>query len=492
MFTITTQEDRHIFDNYRRARHTFDIRAAADRSYSRYNEKLLGFSSGMAFYASFLKEYLAPFGVEDQFAEKDVFGGPGSFLENNVIAASVAFDHFTRELARPQPGPHYLETSAARMLTADDDVPVGRNSPNATYRKPATSGAASGILVTIPNGATGGFKDVSFGGHPIENKLSDNNGDYDTDYNINAGSYYDKIHTAILMSESEDRFISQSRGDFVDARYRANGIADLFPYGYRRLLANALTGATWTIAPRLETDAQGLPVVDQTGDVNTSYPTAAIGWPSVSLKQAQVTFSRNGQNITQSFDGETASSIQKSVAVDPQIGWEVQKFLIAWSLAYIQANERTDWLNEMRIYKVGAEADPQLDRRIEWHDPSTGVTYTAQRYGTECIYGDENNNCAGGDSAEIGIAARVLQWANILTAQAYNLNTTDYPATADHPAGYNEYGAAMVKRAADGTPSVKDAGAVYTMKQYRSVPDYLYDMGWQMGVYGWPGQRGLF
>ena len=39
-FLITTQENRHIFDNYRRNRTTFSVRGAADRSFTRYNLKL--------------------------------------------------------------------------------------------------------------------------------------------------------------------------------------------------------------------------------------------------------------------------------------------------------------------------------------------------------------------------------------------------------------------------------------------------------------------
>ena len=44
---------------------------------------------------------------------------------------------------------------------------------------------------------------------------------------MNAGSYYDKINTAMLFTESIDNFISTSRSDLVDARYRAVSLADL-------------------------------------------------------------------------------------------------------------------------------------------------------------------------------------------------------------------------------------------------------------------------
>ena len=75
----------------------------------------------------------------------------------------------------------------------------------------------------------------------VENKLCEDCGEYDVDYTMNAGSYYDKVNAPYLMAESVDNFISDSRLDFVDSRYRSVSLADLFPDGYRRWLANTLT-----------------------------------------------------------------------------------------------------------------------------------------------------------------------------------------------------------------------------------------------------------
>ena len=108
-------------------------------------------------------------------------------------------------------------------------------------------------VITIPNGATGYFGRLSFGGKLIENRLCETTwdaegnvqegcGEYDADFTINAGSYYDKAWTAYLMTESEDNFISDSRTDFTDGRYRAVSMADVFPDGFRRWLGSYLTG----------------------------------------------------------------------------------------------------------------------------------------------------------------------------------------------------------------------------------------------------------
>ncbi len=66
------------------------------------------------------------------------------------------------------------------------------------------------------------------------------------------------------MTDSEDRFISQSRDDFQDGRYRNTSFATLFPEGVRRLLANSLTEDEdlkgWRVA-----STKGVPNVDAQG-----------------------------------------------------------------------------------------------------------------------------------------------------------------------------------------------------------------------------------
>ena len=63
----------------------------------------------------------------------------------------------------------------------------------------------------VHNGATGLWGNVSWGGELLENTLSENQGEYDSEFTINAGCYYDKVWTPMLMTESVDNFISASR-----------------------------------------------------------------------------------------------------------------------------------------------------------------------------------------------------------------------------------------------------------------------------------------
>ena len=106
----------------------------------------------------------------------------------------------------------------------------------------------------------------------MENDLADDKGEYNSRYTINAGSY-DKMYASFPFTESEDNFISSSRSDF-NGRYRAVSMADLFPDGFRRLLANNLTGDDFIKGPRLDA-LDGRPATGADG-----FPTRPIGWVS--------------------------------------------------------------------------------------------------------------------------------------------------------------------------------------------------------------------
>jgi hypothetical protein len=452
-FLITTQEDRHILDNFRRGRSTFTVRAASDRSYQRYNEKMLDIAGGIGFLANIYKDYATGNGwAYDTFWPVLI---QGNFKEN-MIAATMAMDHFTRELSRPESGAHYFLSSTNTTLGG---LPLGMQD-NILRSAADPDGAAGSTSVVIPEGSTGylGIEmtpgvigSIGFGGHMLENSLAADQGDYDVDYTENCGSYYDKINTGILLSLSEDRFISQSRQDFYDARFRSVGMADVLPDGWRRVLANALTGDRSILAPQLAADKFGNPVTtkstdpyDKTNKNFFYYPATPIGWTSWWPSEGpQPCFSTNGSNVCVSFaegtdvpdPGFSPQSVTPTVGVDPQIGWEVQKFLIAWTLAYIPADQQTNWVDMMRIYSLGANANPVLTNYVEWQDPVSQQTYYAKDYGHECLFGPtgakDKLTCegtlvapTGGHWVEMGIAARVLEWANYLTSQAYVCDPT--------------------------------------------------------------------
>ncbi len=388
-FLMTQMEVNHIFDNYRRNRHTFTVRGAAGRTLGRYNEKLRDAAKGLGLMANIYRDFALQVGY-DFDTLWPVIGE--AYFGPNILASGIGFDHFTRQMNRPQAGPHYRQPAGA-----ENSTPILRSAED-TVATPGTT------LVNVPNGATGKFLNVNAGGRPLENRLAEDQGEYSSEYTVNAGSYYDKAYMAMLMTESVDNFISDSRRDFLDSRYRAVSMADLFPDGYRRWLANNLTGDEVIKGPRVETTATGTPVVDP----QTRFPIRGLGWPSWWRKDPVVCFPSEN-NITCENDAAN------SVPLESQVGWEQQKFLIAWTLMYLPENQMQTWLNQMNIWEIGADTDPAFTNRIELHLPS-GKVFVAKTFGKETLFGK---------TVQKGISARILEYANDLMRRAYV--TTDGP-----------------------------------------------------------------
>ncbi len=389
-FLITQQEVGHIFDNYRRARQDFSVRSAAYRSLWRYNEKLRDAAKGLG-----LLKNIYELVAQEEGWNYDEFWpavAPVWFPES-ILTAGMAFDHFTRLMSRPQDGNHY-RPSGETVLRSDQD----------TWGTPTTT------RVKVPNGATGFYGNVGFGGRPLNNALAEDQGEYSSSYTINAGSYYDKTWTAMLMTESVDNFISSSRSDFHDARYRSVSVADLFPDGYRRWLANNLTGDDALKGAHVAARADGNPDIDL-----DKFPKIPLGWtswwptsgPEVCFpNQSSAVCSRYGDIGENPFNPQAPAN---TAVIDPQVGWEQQKFLIAWTLIYLPENQQQWWLDQLRLWELGAETDPGFESRIEFHYPG-GKSYIARTVGTEVVFGK---------TVQKGISARILEYANELASEAY-------------------------------------------------------------------------
>jgi hypothetical protein len=386
-FMITSQEVWHIFDAYRRGRQDFSVRNASNRTLNRYNAKLRDGAKGLGLIKNIYRDFALHQGYDFDTFWPIVAG----FFPDNILASSVAFDHIARTLSRPEIGPHF-RFDWDEVLRSSRDV----------------TGSPGDTLVTIPTGASGYYGTIGLGGSLVENQLCGDCGEYDADYTMNAGSYYDKMNAAMLLTESVDNFISSSRTDFTDPRYRAVSLADLFPEGYRRWLGNNLTGDDLLKGPRVATDAAGVPILDSEG-----YPGQPIGWTSWWGDTPEACFPAEGTTLCSSFPIDTAPYDPRlpanTAVLDPQVGWEQQKFLIAWTLMYLPENEQMEWLDQLRVWELGADANPELARRIELHAPD-GRVYIAKTYGTETIFGQ---------TVQRGIAARVLEYANDLLAAAY-------------------------------------------------------------------------
>ncbi len=415
-FLITEQEARHIFDNYRRARTTFSVRTQSGRILGRYNEKMRDAAKGVGLLVNIYRQFYLEVGVDFD----SVFPlAANNFFPENLLASGIAFDHFTRQFTRPQTGQHsYYGIDSGidpwdHVLRAND----------AAFGQVADD-------VALFDGGSGFFGQVAPGAKLMENRLSDDQGEFDRDYTMNVGSYYDKVYAPYLLTESADNFISDSLSDFVDARVRAISMADLFPDGYRRFLGNQLTLDDALKGPRLASANGSSPSTDSNG-----YPTLGIGWVTWWTPQPEACFPGPNATVCSVYGcpaGTGACEVDNSfnviphalnpqapaqtVAVDPQVGWEEHKWLIAQTLLYLPENARTHWINLLGIWEIGADSDPGFQNRIELHMPD-GRIYVARTYGTEVLFGK---------TVQRGVGARILEYANELADFAYECT----PATS--------------------------------------------------------------
>lgn len=483
-FMITQPEVNHIFDNYRKGKKTFSVRTAFNRSLTRYYEKMRDGAKGLGLFRNIYRDVAMESGLNTD----DLWNlAAGQFYQESVLAASMVFDHFTRMTARPEAGEHFKDVEGVMRATSGSML----NNP------PATS-------LMIPNGAAGFEENASFGGRPVENALGTDKGEYDAEYTLNAGSYYEKASVAMLLTESVDNFISSTLGDFEDSRYRAVSIADLFPEGYRRFLGNALTGDDFIKGARVAL-TNGKPEVDA-----DKFPMKGLGWTTWYGDTPTSCFPGAGSTICRAYGVPSTTPFgalepKDVAAIDPQIGYEQQKFLIAWTMMYLFENDMETWRDQLRLWQLGVDSDPALGaNRMEFHDPE-GKTYVARYFGKEKIFGK---------NVQKGIAARVLEYANSLLKDAYV--TTDGPDLDGD--GTPEWyiakvdpttGSAIVKfdqavGPANGAATANcsatensgctcaDNKACMKLKQYVTIPAYLRTAISAYGLELSPGQKGVF
>lgn len=454
-FLIREYEDRHVFENHRRGRTTFSLSGAFNRSYSRYQAKLKEMTKAYAL----LNEVYAGSGVLEQLVTAPHADG---LSKPHALAASLTFDHVARVLTRPASGPHFLATPDAldNFVLRSTDQALLSNGPGGQQRP----------SLVVPEGTQNPGSSPSFGGRPLHNALDQSKGYYATDYQLWVGSYYEKTLAADMLADSTDRFISQSRDDFHDGRYRNVSFATLFPEGVRRLVGTALTEDSamlgWRVAARA-----GRPQVQN----GTAEPLRALGfrlwWPEDGPKTCWPIPGQLGCDDYAGGTAETGTAPLDSLPIDPEVGFEVQKFIVFFSLVYLPESWKRDWVDLMRIYHVGSDADPTFaaESSVSFRDPVSGELYRAHSHGREVL---------DGRSVERSIAGRVLEWANTLAAKAYVVSDAD-----------SVTGELTFERHADGQPVELDANYAKRLRNYKSIIEFMRLSTSQLGLA--PSWRGV-
>ncbi|MDF2696226.1 MAG: hypothetical protein K0S65_4609, partial [Labilithrix sp.] len=472
-FWQAQQEMNHIFTSYRRGRRDFSIWGSFQRTLTRYHEKMRDASKAIGLFVNLARDTVVHYNSSGSDPDAFVADILKQVAVESTIAASIAFDPFTHVYYRPQPGKH-------GTVGVEDEV---GNGTTIVRSWDGTGFADKGQVPTlsVANGVSGGFGTISLGGRPVENALDKSKGrDYNTEYTLNVGSYYEKAYTAYLMTESADNFVSQSRDDYVDPRFRSVSLADVFPDGFRRWLANNLTNdeqikGVYTVAQG--GGAIGPPALDEGG-----YAALATTqwWPKEGV---QTCVPQNDRLFCNDPFTPGTPAPAGGTVVDSQVGFEQQKFAIIFSLVYLPENARTNWIDQMRIYDVSKDGDPGFDNRVEFHDPD-GKVYVAQTFGTETLFGK---------TVQRGIGARVLEYANSMLAKAVE---TEPVKRGDRDVGLKAKLTDGNVKYLNGTTAVgscMQSKYCTKLKDYTAIPKLMYELetqlgfgrfgGWLKGVY---------
>ncbi|MBX3233016.1 MAG: hypothetical protein KIT84_12670 [Labilithrix sp.] len=380
-FLESAYENRYLLDAFRRNRTQFNSWDVVARTQSHYLDPIQNIAKTFAF--AMVLDVDDPTKPPPQLMADGHYGPLAA-------ATSVAFDLFTRMITRPEPG-SYCSTGAADCSGVQ---------PPGLYdyifvADPFPLPKETAYAFNLPIG-TGRF---------IHNDFDYDKGYWWSDYQKQVGSFYDKTWAFYYLSEAYDSFISNSKEDFVDGRYKNVNFATIYPEQMRRLYASLLTGDVESYAPAAlpgAGDAPGGPIA------NLVYPEWHLASGLGNRPEA------------------------KPKIVDPAFGWNEQLYAMVWGTMLLPTTWENSFIEDARITALANEqmSWPE-DETIVFVDPVTSITYRAHSTGTEKIFGVDKEKSVG---------ARMLAWANNLVLEAYVCQVD-----ADGYYVYND----------DGTPKLK-------------------------------------
>jgi hypothetical protein len=355
-FLEAAYENRYIFDSFRRNRVQFNSWDSTARVQARYLDNLQLIAKAFFFGAVLEGDPTAP---TEEFLADGNFGPL-------AMGSTLAFDLFARQLTRPDPG-YYCSADVCGVQPWGVEDVVYASDP-----------------APLPELYLYDFSVALGDGRYLHNDYDYSQGYFWGDYQTQVGSYYDKVWAVYYLAEAFDSFISNSKEDFVDSRYKNVNFATVYPRQMQRLFGALLTGDYATYAPWASPPANP----EDTPPITLEYPF----W-------------------SDPFDIGTRPN--NSLLVDPSYGWNTQINAMVWGTMFFTTNWSTSFVHDARIVVLGGE-DPQWPEPeiLRFRDPKSGLVYMARKAGTENMLGK---------TVQIGTGARVLEWANHLLATGYQV-----------------------------------------------------------------------
>ena len=362
-FLEAAYENRYILDAFRRGRTQFNSEGVVNRIQSHYLDtiQLLAKTFGFAMVLE----------VDDPSKPT-----PALLVDGNygplAMATSVAFDLFTRMLTRPEPG--------AYCSTGSDKCPGTQPYGLLNYIYVADANP-------LPSMTPYDFQLPLGKGRYIHNDFDYGQGYWWSDYQKQVGSFYDKTWAVYYLSESFDSFVSNSKEDFIDGRYKNINFATVYPEQVRRLFAGLLTGDIESFAPWAE------PAAGSAGMI----PSAGVTYPD--------------------WHGVAGLGTRPAGAklVDPAFGFNEQLYAMVWGTMFFPTGFSRTFIDDARITALPTEQPSWPGgETYTFIDPATSITYRARTTGTEKLFGVDRQKSIG---------ARMLEWANNLEFDAYRCAT---------------------------------------------------------------------
>lgn len=402
-FLESAYEQRYIFDSFRRNRVQFNSWDTTARVQGRYLDNIQLIAK--AFFFGAVLDGDPRFPTEELLADGNM--GP------LAMGSTFALDLFARQLTRPEPGYYCYATDCGGVQPwgVEEDVFVADWAP-------------------LPDLYLYDFHVPLGEGRYLHNDFDYEQGYFWGDYQTQVGSYYDKVWAVWYLAEAFDSFISNSREDFVDSRYKNVNFATVYPEQVGRLFSNLLTGDYGSYAPWVTAE----PVDDDTPRGELRYP----AWYARSDEEPRP---------------------DDAFLVDPNVGWNTQIYAMVWGSMFFPTNWSSQWVHEARIVALEAEAPEWSEEEtFRFVDPASGVVYRAHRSGVETVLGRERQRTVG---------ARALEWANHLVTIAYEVERDE-----DGQPILNEDGTPIVLRDDDGRPR-EDAGNGGAMSELQRYVDTI-------------------
>ncbi len=404
-FLETLYENRYLLDAFRRNRVTFNSQDVVWRIQGRYLDNIQQIAKTFAFGALLDGDPTAP---SAEFLQDGNYGPL-------VLAGTLAFDLFARQLTRPEPG-YYCPAEFCGTV-----VPYGMD--NELYVADA---------IALPDVYLYDYQVLLGDGRYLHNDFDYSQGYWWGDYQKQVGAYYDKIWATYYLAEAYDYFISNAKEDFTDSRYKNVNFATVFPDQVRRLYNALLTNDYDTFAPWTDVE----PLADDTPVGTLAYPL----WSQAS---------------------GTGTRPPSATLADPNYSWNEQIYAMVWGSIFFPTNWSYDFIHDARIVMTLAEV-PWPDSEIyAFTNPKTGITYRARQSGTEDVLGYTRQRGAG---------ARMLEWANRLLTVAYLVQRD-----VDGNPILDAYGAPLLALDANGQPQLDPAnpGADQVLARYVDTIDQM-------------------